>query len=135
MINAYPSVHGGYSDIYQGQLAGQLVAVKRPRVYAGKASNNSISDVCLSNGRYIIVLTQYVYSQEVRIMSSIQNHPHILNIVGVTYHADVLSIITPWMNQGTLLEFVKSGKCAGLKQKLILVNAPISRMCKSKCIC
>jgi hypothetical protein len=40
------------------------------------------------------------------IMDMLRAHPHVINLLGATWSDDMLCIITPWMDNGTIGHFL-----------------------------
>ncbi|QRW19842.1 kinase domain protein [Rhizoctonia solani] len=86
-----PIKGGGSTDIYQGELAdGQLIAIKCPRRFHGR-----LDPVVLMNTAREL----YIWSK--------CNHPNILPLLGYSHFRDRLVIVTPWMLEGCLVDYIQ----------------------------
>ncbi|KAG9100252.1 hypothetical protein FRC06_004356 [Ceratobasidium sp. 370] len=89
---AHPIAGGGFGDIYLGTLVGGAkVAIKCPRVFL---KNNEQGNKILKN------IAREIYA------SSKLKHPNVLELIGLSTFRGQISIVSPWMENGTLLEYV-----------------------------
>ncbi|KZS88720.1 kinase-like protein [Sistotremastrum niveocremeum HHB9708] len=94
----FPVKFGGYADIYMADLDGLKVAVKVMR------------DVGVNEEKRLALSKKI--QDEISIWSSMQ-HPNILPFKGFTFFPpeasdfSVFALVSPWMERGTLLEYVK----------------------------
>ncbi|KAJ3515568.1 hypothetical protein NLJ89_g1672 [Agrocybe chaxingu] len=91
---------GGSADVYRRELAGQRVAIKVLRVYQRNEAMNRR------------------FKREISIMK-ILRHPRILEVLAVSSYKGMPCIMTPWMENGTLLEFVRANEKA-CRRSLVL---------------
>ncbi|KAJ7587517.1 kinase-like domain-containing protein [Mycena floridula] len=86
---------GGFADVYRGFLsAGQVVSIKRPRIPLWQ-----MEEFLKSWSREIILWSQL-------------SHPNILPLYGIYYlddpHGSPVCMISPWMDHGNIVQFLKS---------------------------
>ncbi|KAG8779062.1 hypothetical protein FRC12_024663 [Ceratobasidium sp. 428] len=88
----HPIAGGGFGDIYQGMLIGGMeVAIKCPRLFVKNdpQGNKMLKDIA-----------REIYA------SSKLKHPNVLELIGLSTFRGHISIVTPWMENGTLFEYV-----------------------------
>ncbi|KAF9785170.1 kinase-like domain-containing protein [Thelephora terrestris] len=90
-INGYAKYHGGYADVWKGEYGGQEVAVKVMRIY----SNSDLKEVV---GRFC---------KEVITWRTLR-HPNVLPLIGVTMSEAQFAMVSEWMSNGNINEFVKA---------------------------
>ncbi|KAF8597277.1 kinase-like protein [Ceratobasidium sp. AG-I] len=87
----YPVANGGLADVYTATLGdGSVVAIKRMRstcVVEGKATKRT--------------------AQELHTWSKIQ-HRNILKLLGLAVFGDKLAMISPWMKNGNVMQYMKN---------------------------
>ncbi|KAF9785327.1 kinase-like domain-containing protein [Thelephora terrestris] len=86
--NGSPTYSGGYADVYKGKHRGKDVAVKVIRTC-------SKSDI------------KKLFAAKVVIWKTLQ-HPHVLPLIGVTTSKGRFAMVSEWMNNGNINEFVKA---------------------------
>ncbi|KAG8784904.1 hypothetical protein FRC12_018163 [Ceratobasidium sp. 428] len=85
---------GGFGDIYQGALiGGEKIAIKCARVFVQQ------DDI---DGRKGLKRT----ARELDIWSHFE-HENVLKLLGLALFRDKMAMISPWMDQGTLLQYLK----------------------------
>ncbi|KAJ7142965.1 kinase-like domain-containing protein, partial [Mycena epipterygia] len=82
---------GGYGDIYKGRVRGQSVGVKMMRVFRDK----DIQDALKAFGREALIWRQL-------------SHPNLLPFFGLYYLDNRLCLVSPWMENGDVREFLKN---------------------------
>ncbi|KAH7921524.1 kinase-like protein [Leucogyrophana mollusca] len=90
----FPVDVGGFGDIYMGEMGGQVVAVKRMRIFGASA---------------VEALTK-VYSGEAALWAQLSN-PYVLPFYGVYYLPEPspqLCLVSPWMENGALTIYLKN---------------------------
>ncbi|KAJ7651237.1 hypothetical protein FB45DRAFT_780589 [Roridomyces roridus] len=85
---------GSFSDVYQGYLRGQCVAVKMMRVF----DQSDIETVLKSFGREAIIWRQL-------------SHPNLLPFYGLYKFRQRLCLVSPWMENGHIQGFLKNQSC------------------------
>lgn len=93
-VSAQPVMYGGFSDIYNGMwLDREKVALKRHRyVNSSKSARKRII-------------------REAEIWRRIQ-HDHILPLYGVAYDGEHVSLVSPWMENGNIIEYFRENPAA-----------------------
>ncbi|KAH7903497.1 kinase-like domain-containing protein [Hygrophoropsis aurantiaca] len=84
-----PVASGGYGDVYQGDSGGRAVAVKMMQVYG-----------CSTDERIM-----KAFAKEAVLWAQLSS-PHILPFYGVHTIKDRLCLISPWMKNGTLTQYL-----------------------------
>ncbi|KAG8784728.1 hypothetical protein FRC12_018340 [Ceratobasidium sp. 428] len=88
-----PISGGGFGDIYSGVLiGGERVAIKCARLYIQQDD---------ANGHKVLKHA----ARELDIWSRLQ-HRNILELLGLAQFRDQMAMISPWMDQGTLLQYL-----------------------------
>ncbi|KAG9104513.1 hypothetical protein FRC07_009788 [Ceratobasidium sp. 392] len=88
----HPIAGGGFGDIYQGVLVGGMkVAIKCPRLFL---RNDEQGNKILKN----IAREIYAWSK--------LKHPNVLELVGLSTFRGQISIVSSWMENGTLPDYV-----------------------------
>ncbi|KAG9120141.1 hypothetical protein FRC07_004499 [Ceratobasidium sp. 392] len=87
-----PVAGGGFGDVYQGCLrTGVEVAIKCPRFFVNRAE---ISRADLkAAARELHAWSKY-------------NHPNVVQLLGVAQFRDRMAMISPWMKNGTLCQYI-----------------------------
>ncbi|KAG8768159.1 hypothetical protein FRC12_005740 [Ceratobasidium sp. 428] len=90
--SARPVAGGGFGDIYQGVLiGGEKVAIKCPRLYL--KDDEQGKKVLKSVAREI-----YAWSK--------LKHPNVLELIGLSTFREQISIVSSWMENGTLPGYI-----------------------------
>ncbi|KAF8068027.1 kinase-like domain-containing protein [Lyophyllum atratum] len=89
-VSEYPVAAGGFADIYQGRLRGQVVCLKVIRLY-----QTSHVDAFLKN-----------FSAEAILWCQL-SHPNLLPIYGIFVCTTRLCLVSPWMEHGDVNDFLK----------------------------
>ncbi|KAJ8077726.1 hypothetical protein PM082_002159 [Marasmius tenuissimus] len=90
-----PIAAGGFGDVWKGKIADQLVCLKVARVY----ENSDIQTLAKD------------YMQEAIVWKQLK-HPNLLPFVGIyllNEGPELLCLISPWMEHGDLMSFLKKG--------------------------
>ncbi|TDL18692.1 kinase-like protein [Rickenella mellea] len=101
----HPLYAGGFGDVWRASWRGRSVALKSPRLtLVVNDAERAHRNLC----REVLLWRQL-------------NHPHLLEFLGVCkYSSPYTSIVSPWMENGTVLNFVqtrpKVGRIRLLKQ-------------------
>ncbi|KAG8733930.1 hypothetical protein FRC11_014874 [Ceratobasidium sp. 423] len=86
-----PVARGGGGDVYSGEFhTGKRVALKCVRLAIGNEDRNKLKKTAHE---------LYVWSK--------CNHPNVLELIGVTHHRDQVAMVSPWMDNGDLLTFLR----------------------------
>ncbi|KAH7340115.1 kinase-like domain-containing protein [Rhizoctonia solani] len=90
-ISQDPVARGGGGDVYSGELlTGERVALKCVRLAIGNDDRNKLK---------ITAHELYVWSK--------CNHPNVLELIGVTHYRGQVAMVSPWMENGDLLTFLR----------------------------
>ncbi|KAG8727811.1 hypothetical protein FRC12_022204, partial [Ceratobasidium sp. 428] len=88
----HPVAGGGFSDIYRGILVGGTkVAIKYPRLFSNRDEQGP--KISKSIAREI-----YAWSK--------LKHPNVIELIGFSTFRDRISIVSPWMENGTLPAYI-----------------------------
>ncbi|TDL18694.1 kinase-like protein [Rickenella mellea] len=89
----HPLYAGGFGDVWRASWRGRSVALKSPRLtLAMNDAEKAHKNLC----REVLLWRQL-------------NHPHLLEFLGVCKYSSLYtSIVSPWMENGTVLNFVKA---------------------------
>lgn len=128
MIDADTPVAGGsFADVFRGVYQGRDVAVKRFRVFSSTDGRNKLYKVHhLSQSRSDTNISWQRFYRELSMWQALK-HPNILALLGVDRDAlrakGTLSMVSPWMMQGTLMAYLGriSGPAVG-QHKLFVRN-------------
>ncbi|KAG9088663.1 hypothetical protein FS749_001990 [Ceratobasidium sp. UAMH 11750] len=87
-----PIAGGGFGDVYQGYLrSGVEIAIKCPRFFL---STNDINQADLkAAARELYAWSKY-------------SHPNVVELLGVAQFRDRIAMISPWMKNGTLCQYI-----------------------------
>ncbi|KAJ7139289.1 kinase-like domain-containing protein [Mycena epipterygia] len=94
---------GGFGDIWKGLVGGQTVAVKSMRIFQDVDVKAALKEF----GREAVLWRQL-------------SHPNLLPFFGVYYFDTRLCLISPWMEHGHLLDFLRNTSSAIDRLSLIL---------------
>ncbi|KAJ7473171.1 kinase-like domain-containing protein [Mycena galericulata] len=103
----HPTFCGGFGDVYRASYDGGLVALKRIRRFAGSSSSTK---------------DRSKFCREALVWQNLQ-HPFILPFLGIDRETfpSALCLVSPWMSNGTVLEYLgRSGK-SGYPQNGLMV--------------
>ncbi|KDQ50205.1 hypothetical protein JAAARDRAFT_589916 [Jaapia argillacea MUCL 33604] len=114
---------GSFADVYQGELGGVVVALKRPRALQDKESDQ-------------LIICKKVF-QEALIWKSLE-HRYVLPFLGIDAisFAPLSCIVSPWMRHGDILTFLKrSGPVqVDIDQLLLEITEGLNYLHQSKMI-
>ncbi|KAJ7139294.1 kinase-like domain-containing protein [Mycena epipterygia] len=82
---------GGFGDIWKGLIGGQVVAVKSMRIF----ENVEVKTALKEFGREAVIWRQFY-------------HPNLLPFFGLYYLDTRLCLVSPWMEHGHLLQFLRN---------------------------
>ncbi|KDN35933.1 hypothetical protein RSAG8_11196, partial [Rhizoctonia solani AG-8 WAC10335] len=86
-----PFAGGGFGDVYRGYLRNGLqVAIKCPRIFPSSGHE--------AYCRWAIAKEGYTWSKH--------QHPNVVESLGVAQFRHHVAIISPWMENGTIMEFI-----------------------------
>ncbi|KAF9258045.1 hypothetical protein L218DRAFT_878132 [Marasmius fiardii PR-910] len=95
-LGNYPVGGGGFGDVWKGRIGQQLVCLKVVRAFSQSDVEQILKD----------------YMQEAIVWRQL-NHPNVMPFMGI-YYLDTekkqLCLVSPWMAQGNLVEFLKNSK-------------------------
>ncbi|QRV89038.1 actin-like ATPase domain protein [Ceratobasidium sp. AG-Ba] len=98
-----PVSGGGFGDIFRGALGtGKKVAIKCPRLYLLQDDDESRKTLKRA-------------ARELYTWSRLK-HPNILELVGLAQFQHYVAMISPWMGNGTLLEYIKRNPTVDRRQ-------------------
>ncbi|KAF5371255.1 hypothetical protein D9758_004236 [Tetrapyrgos nigripes] len=86
---------GGFADIWKGQLSGQIVGIKVPRMFT--ASDQETKEKVAFAFRHEALLWRQL------------NHPNVLPFLGVNvnlFNPTRLCLISPWMENGNIIQYL-----------------------------
>ncbi|KAG8698335.1 hypothetical protein FRC08_005994 [Ceratobasidium sp. 394] len=113
----HPIAGGGFGDIYQGVLVGGTkVAIKCPRLFLRNDDQ----------GNKILKAT----AREIYAWSKLR-HPNILELIGFSTFRGQISIVSSWMENGTLPEYVSKHPEADRFQLCTQVSAGLAYLHRS----
>ncbi|KAJ7730312.1 kinase-like domain-containing protein, partial [Mycena metata] len=81
---------GAFADVYKGSLDGQSIAVKMMRVF----EDSDIATLLKQFGREALIWRQLC-------------HPNLLPFVGLYYFQKRMCLVSPWMDNGHIVTFLK----------------------------
>ena len=120
-----PFASGGYSDVWKAKDdVGQIFAIKQLRIYVVNDFAN-VKKVCTSDRSVIVSSPEPLsqsYCKEVTICRRIK-HENLLGIVGVAPGLFELCMVSKWMDNGNMLQYVRDHKKV---DRLHLVSLPVS---------
>ncbi|ESK84818.1 Dbl domain-containing protein [Moniliophthora roreri MCA 2997] len=108
VIGRYPVAGGGFGDIWKGALGSQVVCLKVVKMYI-------MADVQQ-------LLKEYL--REVIVWRQLK-HPNILPCLGLYYlddNRERLCLVSPWMDNGNLVDFLKDRSCESIDRYLIMYD-------------
>ncbi|KIJ52392.1 hypothetical protein M422DRAFT_26014 [Sphaerobolus stellatus SS14] len=113
-LSTGPVAFGGYASIWTGCCAGKKVAVKVARIFS--PAHDSKSRILKRLWREFLIWNKL-------------QHPNVLPCVGFSYIFDcggdlgIPSLISPWMSNGTVLEYTKANPKANRMQLITGIAA------------
>ena len=125
-----PRYRGGFSDVWKGEHEGIEVAVKVLNVY-------SMSDVvkikrvgfpvCQRARVNRLVPTTQRFCKEVMTWKALR-HPNVLPLLGVMMDNNQLAMVSEWMANGNINEFIKTHRDAN-RFELVGFYSAVDRTC------
>ncbi|KAG9099948.1 hypothetical protein FS749_016646 [Ceratobasidium sp. UAMH 11750] len=117
---AYPIAGGGFGDIYQGALVcGMRVAIKSPRLFL---KNDEQGNKILKN-----------VAREIYAWSKLK-HPNVLELVGLSTFRGQISIVSAWMENGTLPEYIVANPGIDRYQLCVQISAGLTHLHESETV-
>ncbi|KAL0065424.1 hypothetical protein AAF712_007633 [Marasmius tenuissimus] len=104
-LDEYPVAAGGMGDVYKGEIAAEIVCLKVVKVYQTSDVQQGINE----------------FMQEAIVWQQLR-HPNILPFVGMYYldkDQKQLCLVSPWMEQGNLVTFLKKAPPALVDHMLL----------------
>lgn len=122
-VDKGPVTGGGYSEIFRGNLQEQRICVKVVRLYREASKKQKNIKVCTSilTSTALLKHRYKAFMREIVLWGQL-DHPNILPFYGVwnlNNIEDKICLVSPWMDNGTLPEYLKA--CPGAN-KLLLVS-------------
>lgn len=112
-----PLAGGGFADIFRASYQAKAVALKRLREFQVGPEREKIRKVSLLRRLACTVCLLDVlnipfwqrFCREALIWQSL-NHPHVLPFIGIDLQSFLpkMCMVSPWMQQGTILSHIKS---------------------------
>jgi len=104
---------GGYADVWMGEHQGRKVAVKVLRVYSTSdldkittvGHHQRLAKVRIEELMIMVIVQRFC--KEVVTWKSLR-HPNVLPLLGVTMDKKVFAMVSEWMVNGNINEFVKA---------------------------
>ena len=115
----FPIYGGGFGDVWRASLGDRVVALKTPRV--GTFDSAKLHKVCTTRRHLNDAIVKSLKSlcREVLLWRQLR-HPHLLEYLGLYKQSQLPAIVSPWMENGTVLPFLKMKPFAN---RVILVSA------------
>ncbi|KAJ6466793.1 kinase-like domain-containing protein [Mycena sanguinolenta] len=107
-LGQQPVTGGGFGDIWKGLVCGQNVCVKVMRIFG----NSNIEAALKEFGREAVIWRQLY-------------HPCVLPFFGLYYADDRLCLISPWMENGHIMEFIRNRKPADTKRLSLILDVAL----------
>ncbi|KAG8711231.1 hypothetical protein FRC09_020705 [Ceratobasidium sp. 395] len=109
----FPFARGGFGDIYQGTLkGGEKVAIKCAKVYLEEGDKG---------GRKALKRV----ARELHYWSCFK-HKNVLELLELAQFQDQLAMISPWMDKGTLLQYIKQNPNADRYQLCMDISGGVA---------
>ncbi|KAJ6466811.1 kinase-like domain-containing protein [Mycena sanguinolenta] len=99
---------GGFGDIWKGLVRGQNVCVKVMRIFG----NSNIKAALKEFGREAVIWRQ-------------RYHPNVLPFFGLYYVEDRLCLVSPWMGDGHIMDFLRKHKPADKKRLSLILDVAL----------
>ncbi|KAG9101920.1 Adaptor for signal transduction [Ceratobasidium sp. UAMH 11750] len=113
-----PISGGGFGDIYKGTLnGGGIVAIKCPRLYLQR--DDAKGHKFLKHAAREL----YVWSR--------LKHENILPLLGLAQYRDQMAMLSPWMDNGTLLDYIERNPTVDRCQLFIEVSEGLAYLHKN----
>ena len=108
---------GGYADVWMGKHQGRKVAVKVLRVYSTSDFNKitsvghhpRLAKMCIEE--LMIDAATQTFCKEVVTWKAL-HHPNVLPLLGVTMGKRLFAMVSEWMVNGNIIEFVEAHRNA-----------------------
>ncbi|KAG8714121.1 hypothetical protein FRC08_012336 [Ceratobasidium sp. 394] len=116
----FPIAGGGFGDIYQGALVcGTRVAIKCPRLFLNndKQGNETLKNV----------------AREIYAWSKLK-HPNVLELIGLSTFRGQISMVSAWMENGTLPCFIVANPGVDRYQLCVQVSAGLAYLHESNIV-
>ncbi|KAJ7489244.1 hypothetical protein FB451DRAFT_1024961, partial [Mycena latifolia] len=108
---------GGFGDICKGLVGGQSVAVKIMRLFRDADVKAALKARILFEDR----LCTHDFGREALIWRQL-SHPNLLPFFGLYYLDNRLCLVSPWMENGDILEFLRSAPADTDRPSLVSAN-------------
>lgn len=105
---------GGFADVYKASYRGQIVALKRLRVFQNQPNygiTRKVNETIIS----IVYFSDCVSACQGLCREALMwgglSHPHVLPFLGadsVTFPSSLPCLVSPWMWHGTIVEYLKT---------------------------
>ncbi|KAF7377580.1 Protein kinase domain-containing protein [Mycena sanguinolenta] len=99
---------GGFGDIWKGSVRGQNVCVKIMRIFG----NSNIKAALKEFGREAVIWRQLY-------------HPNVLPFFGLYYVDDRLCLVSPWMGDGHIIDFLRNHKPTDTKRLSLILDVAL----------
>ncbi|KAJ6466796.1 kinase-like domain-containing protein [Mycena sanguinolenta] len=99
---------GGFGDIWKGLVGGQSVCVKVMRIFG----NSNIKAALKEFGREAVIWRQLC-------------HPNVLPFFGLYYVEDRLCLVSPWMGDGHVVQFIRNHKPNDTKRFSLILDVAL----------
>ncbi|KAG8796549.1 hypothetical protein FRC12_019056 [Ceratobasidium sp. 428] len=98
-LSVAPVTGSYYNDIWQGRLVGRgdLVAIKCPRLHVKSSSSEKLVKRATREAYFGSLVAQ-------------TGHPNVIQLMGVALFQGQLALITPWMSNGTLHDYIRNNQ-------------------------
>ncbi|QRV77919.1 Serine/threonine-protein kinase [Ceratobasidium sp. AG-Ba] len=107
-----PFAGGGFGDVYHGMLVGgRKVAIKCPRLYLHGNGNRS---------KIVKKIAHEIYAW------SKLKHDNVLPLTGLATYKDHISMVSPWMDNGTLRQYIEKNPSADRFQLCTQISAGLT---------
>jgi len=120
VTDKYPCQRGGSSDVYFGRLNGKPVALKRFRSFqhSDERDERVLRKVRSPFTTELQVLTFLQKFINEAMITRALDHEHTIPFLTVQDNESGLYIVTPWMENGNVVQYVKAGP-SGLEEKMV----------------
>jgi serine/threonine protein kinase len=119
-----PWTSGGFADVFRGTFRGQQVAVKRLRIQ--NEDKKTVNPVCPFPLRRLQRPNVHKMICREALLWKYLQHPYILPFFGVdaeTFSSrNALCLVSPWMHQGTLRQYITSSSYDDARERDRLVS-------------
>ena len=116
---------GGFADVSQGTYQGRLVAIKAVRAYV-TSDLDLIRSVSISPiPSYQFRINEFQRFCREGVTWKHLRHPNILPLLGVTLNEQRFALVSEWMENGNINEFIKRDE--GINRTKLVRCHPISQ--------